>query len=101
MRAVEIITVYLACAAPVCVATYLRRSDVARSAPRIARAAVAGLLWPLALLSLLPTREKSARGINTAEKNLPPRESAFELAERALLEALYRLEDEAREACGQ
>ncbi|HLL77350.1 MAG TPA: hypothetical protein VK421_19000 [Pyrinomonadaceae bacterium] len=34
------------------------------------------------------------------KKNFPPYESAFERAERSLLDALYGLEDEAHEACG-
>ena len=100
MRAVEIITVYLACAAPVGVASFLRLSDGVRSASRFALSAAAGLLWPLTLLSHFSTRERPARGITTMKKNLPPRESALERAERALLDALHRLEDEAHEACG-
>lgn len=100
MRAVEIITVYLACAAPVGVASFLRCSDGARSVRRLALAAAAGLLWPLTLLSHFSTREKSARRITTMKKNFPPREAAFERSERALLDALHRLEDEAHEACG-
>lgn len=100
MRAVEIITVYLACAAPAGVASYLRCSDGARSGRRFAVAAAAGLLWPLTLLSHFTTREKTARGITPMKKNLPARESAFERAARALLAALHGLEDEAHEACG-
>ena len=100
MRAVEIITVYLACAAPVGVASFLRCSDGARSVSRFALSAAAGLLWPLALLSHLTTRERTARGITTMKKTFPPRESALERAERALLAALHRLEDEAHQACG-
>jgi hypothetical protein len=100
MRAVEIITVYLACAAPVGVARYLRCSDGVRGVRRIALAAAAGLLWPLTLLSHFTTRRNSARGITALRKNFPPRESAFERAERAVLEALHALEDEAHEACG-
>ena len=100
MRAVEIITVYLACAAPAGVASYLRRSDGARSGRRFACALAAALVWPLTLLSHFTTREKTARGITPMKKNLPPRESAFERAERALLAALHGLEDEAHEACG-
>jgi hypothetical protein len=100
MRAVEIITVYLACAAPVGVASFLRCSGGARSVSRFAISAAAGLLWPLTLLSHLSTRGNSARGITTMKKNLPPRESALERAERALLDSLHRLEDESHEACG-
>lgn len=100
MRAVEIITVYLACAAPVGVASFLSRSVGARSVGRFARATAAGLLWPLTLLSHFTTRGNPARGITDMKKNLPPRQSALERAERALLGALHRLEDEAHEACG-
>lgn len=100
MRAVEIITVYLACAAPVGVARYLRCSDGARSGRRLALAAAAALVWPLTLLSHLTTRENGARGITTMKKTFPPRESAFERAERSLLKSLHGLEDEAHDSCG-
>ena len=100
MRAVELITVYLACAAPVGVTRFLHCSDDARSGRRLAYAAAAGLLWPLALLSHFTTREKRERGITGMQKKFPPRESALERAERALIDALHRLEDEAHEACG-
>jgi hypothetical protein len=100
MRAVEIITVYLACAAPVGVARFLRCSRGARSGRRFVPAAAAGLLWPFVLLTHFTTREKSARGITEMKKNFLPRDAAFERAESALLESLYLLEDESREACG-
>jgi hypothetical protein len=99
MRAVEIITVYLACAAPFGVARFLRFPGGVRGR-RIAYAAAAGLLWPLILLSHFTTRESSARGITPMEKNFSPPDAKFRRAERALVEALYQLEDEAVEACG-
>jgi hypothetical protein len=100
MRAVEIITVYLACAAPVGVARYLRLTEVAGRARRLASAAAAGLLWPLTLLAHFITRKREARGLNAMKKFQAPHESAYERAERTLIDALHGLEDEALEACG-
>ena len=100
MRAVEIITVYLACAAPFGVARFLRFPGGVRVDRRIAFAAAAGMLWPLALLSHFTTREYSARGITLMKKNFSPPDTKFGQAEHALIEALHRLEDEADEACG-
>ena len=49
MRLSELITVYLAAAAPVGVAYFLRRPDNARPFAHLLRAAAAALVWPLTL----------------------------------------------------
>ena len=100
MRAVEIITVYLACAAPFGVASFLRRADGVCGLRRFAFATAAGLVWPFALVTHFSTRERRARRIIRMKKNFTPRESGFERAERAVLDSLHRLEDEAYETCG-
>ena len=108
MRLVELITVYLAVAAPVGVWHFLRLSPRARRSRRLTLASAAALLWPLVILSYYLTREIWSRGIkamtkkdsHTANDYSPPDVRADEF-ERGLLEALHGLEDAARETCGE
>jgi hypothetical protein len=98
MRLVEIITVYLAVAAPFAVSYFLRLPARSRRRHKLAFASAAGLLWPLVVLSYTLTRGSGAHGITDMKKNpTPPR---AELPLRRLLDALRRLEDAARDACG-
>ena len=108
MRLVELITIYLASAAPVGVWFFLRLSPRARRSHRLTFASAAALLWPLVIFSHYLTREKLSRGIKTMTKNISlpadnstrshDRADAFE---RGLLDALHGLEDAARDACGE
>ncbi|MCA1613865.1 MAG: hypothetical protein LC800_06895 [Acidobacteria bacterium] len=107
MRLVELITVYLAFAAPVGVWFFLRLSPRARP-HRLTSASAAALLWPLVILSLHLTREKLSRGIKAMTKKYSPaangptrRDAKADEFERGLLEALHGLEDAARESCGE
>lgn len=99
MRLSEFIIIYLAAAAPFGVADFLHRhADV--SHPRsILNATGAGLLWPLTLLARSLVQKKlSPRGDDTATPDVSPsREIRVDDARRALLSALYRIEDHARE----
>jgi len=108
MRLVELITVYLASAAPVGVWFFLRLSPRARRSQRLTFASAAALLWPLVIISHYLTRETWSRRINamtkkyshTANDSSLPRARADEF-ERGLLDALHGLEDAARDACGE
>lgn len=108
MRLVELITIYLASAAPVGVWFFLRLSPRARRSRRLTFASAAALLWPLVIFSHYLTRGKLSRGINMMTKNisLPADDSsrtnnrAGEF-ERGLLDALHGLEDAARDTCGE
>ena len=108
MRLVELITVYLAFAAPVGVRYFLRLSPRPRRPHRLTFAAAAALLWPLVIFSHYLTREKLSRGINAMNKNNPPapdapprRDAKADEFERGLLDALHGLEDAARQSCGE
>jgi hypothetical protein len=94
MRLVELITIYLASAAPVGVIAFLRQSARDESRPiMIARAFAAGLLFPLTLFAYAL---KLRRGVNDA--NDPEAHGAkIDAARRALLAALHNFEDRARE----
>jgi len=99
MRLSEFIIIYLAAAAPFGVANFLRHpADVPR--PRsILKAMGAGLLWPLTLLvRSLAEKRFGLRGHDAVTPDASPsRELHIDDARRALLSALYRIEDLARD----
>ena len=97
MQTSEIITIYLALAAPVGVTFYLRRVRRETRTRAAALASLAALAWPLSLAThLLSRRGLFGRGRASAPPD--PRERKIDEARRELLGSLHRLEDETREA---
>ncbi|HEX8181602.1 MAG TPA: hypothetical protein VF525_18825 [Pyrinomonadaceae bacterium] len=98
MRLSELITIYLAAAAPVGVAYFLRQHHMhVERTPRLLRSACAALLWPLALCAHLFTERRSARAADVQPDTRlnGPRITA---AERALVNTLHETDDLLRDA---
>jgi len=98
MRLNEFVILYLASAAPFGVADYFRQSARIARPRALLNAAGSGLLWPFALL--LRKSPGYARRIEAAQNVSPFCEQRIDDARRALLSALYRTEDCAREVFG-
>ncbi|HVF51475.1 MAG TPA: hypothetical protein VNA19_15415 [Pyrinomonadaceae bacterium] len=93
MRLSELITIYLAAAAPVGVIYFMReQSNAARRSQALVRAACAALVWPLSALAFwLERRQRSASlGVESTQA---ARERAVEQTKRALHSALHAFED--------
>ena len=100
MHLSELITIYLAAAAPVGVAYFLRQQRGARRLVHLLRAAALALIWPLTLCAHLFTQQQSAqRGTNDARGRLP-NEARVATAERALIATLHQADDLLRDAYG-
>ncbi|HEY0097926.1 MAG TPA: hypothetical protein VGB76_03130 [Pyrinomonadaceae bacterium] len=98
----EFIIIYLAAAAPFGVTNFLRQPAGARRTRSLLHATGAALLWPLTLLSL-PFVHKKFRRVEpeaAAPEVSLSREQRTEVARRALLSSLYRMEDLAEEVPG-
>jgi hypothetical protein len=102
MRLSELIIIYLAAAAPFGVSDFLNRPSNAARTRSLFNATRAALLWPLALFSRpLVQKNFRRRELKTPERaDSPSRELRIADARRALLSALYRTEDLAREVYG-
>jgi hypothetical protein len=104
MRLIELITLYLAAAAPVGVACFLSRPAHARHTSQLLRAIVAALLWPAALCMHLLARQRGARSKHIATAELAskkwPDETRVATAERALVATLHETDDLLRDAFG-
>ena len=100
MRLSELITIYLAAAAPVGVAYFLRQHTHTRRAPRLLRSACAALLWPLALCAHLLAERRSAHRERAADdtRAARPNEARVAAAERALVNTLHQTDDLLRDA---
>ncbi|MFN2596821.1 MAG: hypothetical protein ABR563_06500 [Pyrinomonadaceae bacterium] len=111
MRAAELITAYLAAAAPFAVVSFLRRrahERLTRAAPRdmlardVTRATLAGLLFPLALAARALARAGDASLAASSSSVVPSSSAAahdakFDAARKSLVAALHGFEDRARE----
>lgn len=100
MRLTQLITLYLAAAAPVGVLVFMRRSADAVRARAIARAAVAGLLFPFTLAAYALAR-RNLIGATTSTDSQGSRDERVESARKALVVALHGFEDRARAAGGR
>ncbi|HEX8068331.1 MAG TPA: hypothetical protein VF546_00165 [Pyrinomonadaceae bacterium] len=101
MRLIELITIYLAAAAPVGVAYFLRRPAPSPRASRLLRAAVAALVWPAALCAHLFARARAARSDERASTRAHqswPDETRVAAAERALKATLHQTDDLLRDS---
>ena len=105
MRLSEIITIYLAVAAPFGVAHFQRRQAGAhaRASLLLIAAASAGLAWPLAALSFLVRRRALRRDFASAAEGAGARrrESRIEQAGRAVFDSLLRVEEFLEKARGR
>ncbi|MFL6229692.1 MAG: hypothetical protein ACJ741_13045 [Pyrinomonadaceae bacterium] len=97
MRLIELITIYLAVAAPSGVVFFLRRPVHASRTRAVARAATAGLLFPVTLLAQVLSRRNEATDAPHAAAD-ESAEARAEVSQRALVAALHNYEDRAREA---
>jgi hypothetical protein len=100
MRLSELITIYLAAAAPVGVAYFLRQHTNARPSARLLRTAFVALVWPLTICAHLCTQQRrgqSERGANAAHTALPDA-TRVAAAERALIATLHQADDLLRDA---
>lgn len=96
MRLSEIITIYLAAAAPVGVIYFLRsQMNAERHARALVRATGAALIWPLTLLAfrLEHFGRRGARRASVEAESDRPDEGKAERVKRTLLAALCRVED--------
>lgn len=100
MRLSELIIVYLAAAAPVGVAYFLRQRTHARHPARLLRATGIALVWPLTLsVSLLPQRRNARRERDAdATSANAPNEARVATAAHALVSTLHQTEDLLRDA---
>ncbi len=100
----ELTTIYLAAAAPVGVAYFLRQQQQDESdyvARNIARATGIALVWPLALILLLLRGKSSTQaddGTTLPMTAQPGDEARLDQALRLCLDALHETEDRAQEA---
>jgi hypothetical protein len=110
MRAAEIITIYLAAAAPVAVACFLRRrahTSITRVTVRhrlardIAHAALAGLLFPFTLASCALTRLRRVVETASTSSSAAAHVAKLDAARDTLVTALHNFEDRARELNGR
>jgi hypothetical protein len=100
MRLSQLITIYLAAAAPVGVLVFLRRHADAARARAVARAAAAGLLFPFTLAAYALSRGNLI-GATTHADSRGSHEEKIESARKALVAALHAFEDRARAAGGR
>jgi hypothetical protein len=100
MRLIQLITIYLAAAAPVGVLFFLRRSAHDGRTRAVARAAAAGLLFPFTLAAYALARGNSI-GAGTSNDSRGSRDERVESARTALVVSLHGFEDRAREAGGR
>ncbi|MFN2481065.1 MAG: hypothetical protein ABR554_06335 [Pyrinomonadaceae bacterium] len=100
MRLSQLITIYLAAAAPVGVLVFLRRQADAARASAVARAAAAGLLFPFTLAAYALARG-DVTGTTSSARTHETHEEKTESARKALVAALHGFEDRAREAGGR
>lgn len=100
MRLSELIIVYLAAAAPVGVACYLRQHSRPQRATQLLRATGVALLWPLTLSAHLLAQRSSTRGQRGADgiTTSAPDEAHIVAAERALVNTLHQTDDLLRDA---
>lgn len=95
MRLSELITIYLAAAAPVGVMFFLRQPAHVRPMRTLACSSAAALLFPVTLLVLLSRRGDA--NADTSSVAPAAHEAKVESARRALADALHNFEDRARE----
>ena len=100
MRLSELITIYLAAAAPVGVAYFLRQLGGARRPVQLLRAAALALIWPLTLCAHLFTQQQSAQRSTDDARGRLPNEARVATAERALIATLHQADDLLRDAYG-
>jgi hypothetical protein len=95
MRLIEFITIYLAAAAPVGVAVFLRQpARDERRARTIARSIAAGLLFPFTLFGYALKQSGDARHKHAADAEA--HDAKIDSARKALVNALHDFEDRAR-----
>jgi hypothetical protein len=100
MRLSELITIYLAAAAPVGVAYFLRRHGHTRRTMQLLRAAIVALLWPLTLLLYQFTERRNARPTRNADRARRTHKARITAAERALVNTLHQVNDLLSDAYG-
>lgn len=96
MRLSEIIIIYLATAAPVGVAFFLRRpAGASRLTPLLAQSVGVALLWPLTMLPLLFPRLRfgARREVSAGASSRLAGERRIEEAKRSLISAINATED--------
>jgi hypothetical protein len=97
----QLITIYLAAAAPVGVLFFLRRPADAARTRAVARAAVAGLFFPFTLAAYALARGNVIGTTATPTRAREPHEDRIESARKSLVAALHGFEDRARESGGR
>ncbi|HYX41954.1 MAG TPA: hypothetical protein VE821_09670, partial [Pyrinomonadaceae bacterium] len=100
MRLSELITVYLAAAAPVGVAYFMRQHARTRRATQLLRAAAIALLWPLTLSAHLLKQRRSVRRERRADNARHTYEARIKKAKRALVNTLHQTDDLLHDAYG-
>ncbi len=100
MRLSELITIYLAAAAPVGVAYFLRQHTHTLHLMPLLRAVGCALLWPVTLSAYLFTRQWPAQRNDEAQHAAGLNEPRVATAERALVNTLHQVNDLLRDAYG-
>ena len=93
MRLSELITIYLAAAAPVGVAYFLSRHTHAQHKTRLLRATACALLWPFTLGAHMLVRKWRVRRADETQHVDSPHEARVGANERALVGTLHQVDD--------
>ena len=99
MRLSELITVYLAAAAPVGVSYFLRRHDTARRTMHLFTAIAAALLWPVTLCAQMLAQKQNEHDTDDP-RACTPNAQRVAPAERALITTLHQTDDLLRDTYG-
>ena len=100
MRLSELITIYLAAAAPVGVAYFLSQHTHAQHTTRLLRATGCALLWPFTLGAHLLAQKWHVRRAASVPHEDRPHEARVEAHERTLVGTLHQVDDLLRDAYG-
>ena len=102
MRLSEFITVYLAAAAPVGVAYFLRQHAGAQRTLHLLRAAAVALIWPLTLGAHVLAHRRLARRVRSLDDAHASQLNVARVAaaERAIIATLHQADDLLRDAYG-
>ncbi|MGI8995568.1 MAG: hypothetical protein ACR2GW_02715 [Pyrinomonadaceae bacterium] len=102
MRLSELITIYLAAAAPVGVAYFLQQGERSPRSRMFAKAVVVALCWPFALFFQFFSGQAAAiaEQINGGDEATSPDDEHLDAALAACLDALHEAEDSAHETFG-
>jgi hypothetical protein len=93
MRLIETITIYLAAGAPFSVSSLLHAPQNERRGINVLKAVTAGLLWPLAVLKLLVSRDREPASVAPTDISSIALDEKIDGAKRGLVAAIHKLSE--------